>query len=160
MNTSAEEKGDNPSSNASTADVESSESLSFDPPVYLQRYHAIIRILNEETWQNEVTSVSFELTNFDFVRIIFAASLFQVVDFGCAEFKLFKFLKSLNHIHHVFGVDVDESLMNRCHYEAKPMLYEFLDRYSRNLTVDLFVGSIAEPDSRLVDVDAVICIEL
>ena len=83
-----------------------------------------------------------------------------MVDFGCAELKLFKHLKSLDHIVHVYGVDVDESLMYRCQYEAKPMLYEYLNSYNRNLTVDLFVGSIAEPDSRLVGVDAVICIEL
>lgn len=86
--------------------------------------------------------------------------VFQVVEFGCAELKLFKYIKPLEHIKHICAVDIDETLMERCRYEAKPMTFEYVTGLSRSLIVDLYVGDIAEPDSRLFDVDAVICIEL
>lgn len=85
---------------------------------------------------------------------------FQVVDFGCSELKLFKYLKRVENIHHVSAVDIDEQAILRNLYDVKPLLFDHIGGFAKRLTVDLFCGSIAEPDERLVGIDAVICIEL
>lgn len=83
-----------------------------------------------------------------------------MIDFGCSDLKLFKYIKELPHVQRIIGVDVDENLMPRCRYEARPLSFFYVLGYPHKLTVDLFVGSIAERDRRLRDADAVICIEL
>lgn len=66
----------------------------------------------------------------------------------------------MENIDHICAVDVDENVMYQCQYEAQPKPFHYAVGYSHKLTVDLFVGSIAEIDKRMLDADAVICIEL
>ena len=39
-------------------DVESGENLTFNPPVYIQRYQAVADLLNEDRWRKAVKTVS------------------------------------------------------------------------------------------------------
>lgn len=69
-------------------------------------------------------------------------------------------MKQIENINHVSAVDIDEQLILRNLHEVKPLLFEHIGGFNKRLSIDLFCGSIAEPDERLIGVDAVICIEL
>lgn len=97
---------------------------------------------------------------FPYISQLILIFFFKVVDFGCGELKLFKYLKRIENINHVSAVDIDEKLILNNTYDVKPLLFDHIGGFCKKLSVDLFCGSIAEPDERLVGVDAVICIEL
>ncbi|XP_065199830.1 small RNA 2'-O-methyltransferase-like [Planococcus citri] len=140
MNLEVEQiSGDKENTSLEKDESELSSNLSFNPPVYIQRYNAISDVLDEE-WSRERVK--------------------KVIDFGCAEFKLFKHIKEILHITHICGVDLDKQLVTRSKYEARPLPFHYVLGFSHPLTVELFAGSIAVPDKRLLDANAVICIEL
>jgi hypothetical protein len=85
----------------------------------------------------------------------------RVVDFGCAECKFVPMLRRLPRVREVVGVDLNEGLLefySRC---LEPLFIDYLEpRTTTPLDMHLMAGSVAEVDQRLVDVDAVIAIEL
>ncbi|KAJ9597126.1 hypothetical protein L9F63_026987 [Diploptera punctata] len=125
----------------SEADIEEGIGVRFFPPVYVQRYTAVKHVLQDERWLGKIN---------------------KVVDFGCAEFGFFIFMKNLSGIQEVLSVDVDRQILEHNCCRAAPLNVDYLESYQRSepLVVRILNGSIADTDPRLLGTDAVICIEL
>lgn len=83
-----------------------------------------------------------------------------MVDFGCAELKFVRLLTRSTDLDHILCVDIDKELITNCKYKILPLSTDYLNRRPLPLQIDLFQGSIDEPDTVLQDVDAVIGIEM
>lgn len=110
----------------------------FDPPVYRQRYLKVYETIIQEKWRN---------------------NLKKLVDFGCAEYSLFIYVKNLN-ITEILFVDIDESLLEEKIGRLEPLLADRLRRRSCPLEVSAYRGSVVDPDYRLRKTDVVTAIEL
>ncbi|KAK5649559.1 hypothetical protein RI129_000588 [Pyrocoelia pectoralis] len=115
------------------------ENLVFDPPVYKQRYGEIQLILLNNKWIEDIR---------------------KIVDFGCAELKLFSFINRLHRINDILAVDIDECLLRDNLFRVQPLTADYLCKRTEPLNVYVLQGSIGDPDSRLIGVDAVIGIEI
>lgn len=115
--------------------------IKFDPPVYKQRYERVSDILTDEKWINSIE---------------------KIVDFGCAEFGLFVFLKNSLKRGEISFVDIDESVLMEYLFRIYPLNADYLYSYKRSekFSIKVFCGSISHPDPVLVDTDAVIAIEM
>lgn len=113
--------------------------LKFDPPVYRQRYGKVYEILLNDKWRKEMK---------------------KIVDFGCAEFGLFTFLKNLTSVREMLFIDIDEELLLQHVFRLQPLMYEHLIRRKFPLELNVYLGSVALPDEVLTGCDAVIAIEL
>ncbi|XP_060526237.1 uncharacterized protein LOC132701933 isoform X2 [Cylas formicarius] len=112
--------------------------LKFDPPVFKQRYEKVYHILIDERWRTKIR---------------------KLVDFGCAEFGMFIFLRSLS-IEEMFLIDIDEVLLEEKVFRIEPMISDHLIRRNRPLEVSVFAGSVSDPDYRLRNTTVVTAIEL
>jgi len=77
-------------------EIESSDSIQFCPPVYLQRYAAVKEILKnvlEEPGQSDPVNGR------------------TVLEVGCAEFGMMKFFKNILGIGKLMFLDIDEQLL-------------------------------------------------
>lgn len=113
--------------------------LRFDPPVYKQRYEAVLKTLLDNRWRKHIR---------------------KVVDFGCAEFGLFYLLRTLYGLKEVLEVDIDESLLREYTFRLQPRTVDYIDKRPQPLTVKVYVGSVGDPASALCDIDVVIAVEL
>lgn len=113
--------------------------LKFDPPVYKQRYEAVLKILLDDRWRSYIH---------------------KIVDFGCAEFGLFHLIRTLYGLTEVLEVDIDEKLLREYLFRLRPRTVDFINRRPQPLTVKVYSGSVAEPDPILRDVDVVVAVEL
>ncbi|XP_068910965.1 uncharacterized protein [Tenebrio molitor] len=113
--------------------------IKFDPPVYKQRYERATDVLTHEKWKDQIN---------------------KLVDFGCAEFGFFVFLKNTIQTKEITFVDVDEQLLRDCIYRVYPLNADYLVNRPNPLTVKVFAGSVANPDPVLVDTDAIVALEL
>lgn len=84
----------------------------------------------------------------------------QVVDFGCAEFGFFMYMKHIPGLQEVVAVDIDHEVLNRCCCRAAPLNADYLSTRQEPFAVRVLAGSIADRDPRLLGTDVVICIEL
>ncbi|XP_050388789.1 small RNA 2'-O-methyltransferase isoform X1 [Patella vulgata] len=107
----------------------------FCPPLYIQRYGFVRKILD----QHKIKSV---------------------VDFGCAECKILTLMKAVESLETISLVDINENLLRSCQNVIRPKLDEFLHRRSNPLRIQLLAGSAAMLDGRLIDVEAVTLIEI
>ena len=84
------------------------------------------------------------------------------MDFGCAEFGFFIFVKDLAGIRELLTVDIDREVLERNCCRVAPLNVDYLNSYQRSepLVVHILNGSIANLDPRLLGTDAVICIEV
>lgn len=59
-------------------------------------------------------------------------------------------------------VDIDLNILDFNQTKIVPTIYDYLSMSERRepLTVDIYNGSIADIDDRMLGIDAVICIEL
>ncbi|KAL1506235.1 hypothetical protein ABEB36_005632 [Hypothenemus hampei] len=112
--------------------------LKFDPPLYKQRYGKVYEVLIQQKFRENIK---------------------KLVDFGCAEFGLFVFIKKLN-LEEIMFVDIDESMLKEKIGMVHPLLSEHLNRRNCPLEVSVFKGSIIDPDYRLRKTDVVTAIEL
>lgn len=119
--------------------IDAEKNVKFDPPVYKLRYEAVQRVLLEDKWRSEVH---------------------KIVDFGCAEFGLFIFLKRLFGLNEIIEVDVDEELLRDNLFKISPLTVDYLKRRDEPLNIQVYAGSVADPDPVLLGTDAVIAIEL
>lgn len=117
----------------------SENDLKFDPPVYRQRYDTVYNVLINENWRKEIK---------------------KIVEFGCAEMHLYIYLKHLIALEELCFVDIDEDLLQENLFRVQPLTIEYLKRRSRPFVAKIFAGSIADPDHRILDSDAVIGIEI
>lgn len=115
------------------------ENIKFDPPVYRQRYGKIEDILFDNPWKNQIK---------------------KIVDFGAAECKLFPFVKRLPMVNNILMVDIDKIVLQENSFRIQPVTLDYISKRTAPLTVELLCGSISDPDYRLIEVDAVIGIEM
>lgn len=105
---------------------EESESLRFDPPVYRQRYNFVYKMLNEPRWCHDMKKV---LSVYTIVFCYLSSDALhrpQVVEFGCADMDLIKFLKPLQSITSILEVDCDEALLIKNSFKAQPLNRDYL----------------------------------
>lgn len=110
----------------------------FYPPVYRRRYAAVFELAKKHQAK-------------------------KILDFGCAEAKLVKFLisqETLPHMEELVGVDINRELLEENMFRIKPLISDYLRPRSHPFKVSLYQGSVAEADERFVDFDLVACIEL
>lgn len=88
-------------------------------------------------------------------------ALSRIIDVGCAECKFLKYLKVLPRAREILGVDISEEDLDYGARIIEPLFIDFLRprRYTK-LEIHLMLGSIAQVDPRLIDVDAVTAIEV
>lgn len=122
-----------------TTYLDAESNLKFDPPVYKQRYELVLKVLLDERWRTHVR---------------------KVVDFGCAEFGLFYLIRTLYGLTEILEVDIDEDLLREYLFRLQPRTVDYINKRPLPLTVKVFVGSVADPDPVLKDVDVVIAVEL
>ncbi|EAA11482.4 AGAP005646-PA [Anopheles gambiae str. PEST] len=113
--------------------------IRFDPPVYEQRYWTIIHLLELDYWKD---------------------SFKKIVEFGCAEMKFFRLLRTLPAVEKILEVDIDERLLRQCKNLVQPLLTDHLSPPVKPLTVEVWRGNIAEPHECLDGTDVVIGIEI
>ena len=94
------------------------------------------------------------------VNLISIKTVFQVVDFGSAECKVFRYLLNTATVTSVTLVDIDRQLLEMSKWCIRPMTCDYICRRAKPFTVKIFEGSVTEFDSRLEDVDAVTMIEV
>lgn len=111
----------------------------FDPPLYYQRYATVQNIL---------------------MNPIFNGKIKKVADFGCSEFGFSYYVKNIDGIRKVFFIDIDKELLENHSSRLYPLNIDYLKRRTESFDATVLCGSVSNPDYRLVDVDAVICIEL
>jgi len=141
-----EDNFENDDSEESLEPVEGSEAeleyqVTFYPPLYRQRYTKIAELLADERWVHAMS---------------------RVVDFGSAECKLTRYLtKALPRVREICHVDIDGDLLSQSGRNAEPLFVDLIQqREETPVVVKLLEGDITQVDQRLVDVDAVVAIEL
>lgn len=115
------------------------DGIKFDPPLYKQRYERALEVLTNKKWQSHIK---------------------KVVDFGCAEFGFFVFLKHNTQFSQLTFVDVDELLLKDCLYRVQPLNVDCINRRKNKLNVKVYSGSITDPDPCLLDADAIVGLEM
>ncbi|XP_052897116.1 uncharacterized protein LOC128304033 [Anopheles moucheti] len=113
--------------------------IRFDPPVYEQRYWTILRLLELDCWKT---------------------SFKKIVEFGCAEMKFFRLLRTLPAVEKILEVDIDENILHQSRHLVRPMLSDYLSPPAKPLTVEVWRGNIAEPYECLEGTDVVVGIEI
>jgi len=118
-------------------DAISKDGPRFEPPLYIQRYQFIYDLLFKEN-----------------------PPVTRMADFGCAEGRFLRRLKKLPFLEELSAVDISRQALEECEYEARPLAWDFLFGRSVKMNLTLYQGSVAEPDARMVDLDAISCVEL
>lgn len=108
----------------------------FSPPLYKQRYEAVLNIARRLDPQPRKVS-----------HIIFCPLLLtdvlcpaQVVDYGCAECKFLRLLKKEDYIEELVGVDLDSVPLTMNSNLVKPLITDYLHRRTRPLHIALMQG--------------------
>ncbi|CAH2100267.1 unnamed protein product [Euphydryas editha] len=119
------------------AEYDDEKGVVFFPPVYAQRYAAVVDCLMDERWSGKLE---------------------KVIDFGYHDMSFIKYLKDVPGIKHILGVDI-ESIPVRCSSDLLGC-DNYVPKRESPLLVTLFQGNAADPDYRLIGCDAVIAIEM
>ncbi|XP_033097008.1 small RNA 2'-O-methyltransferase-like [Anneissia japonica] len=110
--------------------------VSFSPPLYQQRYSAVIEVVRKHQ-----------------------AS--KVIDMGCGECKLLRKLKQEATLQHLIGVDVNSSCLEGSKFIIRPLTTEYLHPvHNKPFVVQLFEGSVANYDNRLSGFDVLAFVEV
>lgn len=113
------------------------QQLTFDPPLYLQRY------------------------NFTYDKLFKSnPPIIRMADFGCAEGKFIEHLKQLPFLEKLYAADVQESVLFDSFYSAAPRAWNYVFPRKYHLTISLTVASVSDPDPTFRGLDAISCIEL
>ncbi|XP_034109061.1 small RNA 2'-O-methyltransferase [Drosophila albomicans] len=113
--------------------------ITFDPPVYEQRYCAAIQILEDSRWTGEIK---------------------KVTEFGCAEMRLFPLIRRIETIEQILQVDIDKELLKTHMCRTNPFVSDFLKQRTCPLHIEVLHGSVADSTEILKNTDAVIALEL
>lgn len=112
--------------------------LAFDPPMYCQRYGAVQEILTDPNRRGAIKTL---------------------VDFGCSEFGIFNYVKNTG-VEKILFVDVDVTTLEYYMTKVYPLTIDYLRRRRDPLDVTVLNGNVANPSLEVMDVDAVLCIEM
>ncbi|XP_017108196.2 small RNA 2'-O-methyltransferase [Drosophila bipectinata] len=113
--------------------------ITFEPPVYEQRYCAAIQILEDSRW---------------------SAQIKKVVEFGCAEMRFFQLLRRIETIENITMVDIDEEILMKNVTCINPLVADYIRHRLGPLHVEILKGSVADASEQLLNTDAVIALEL
>ncbi|XP_052862391.1 uncharacterized protein LOC128269078 [Anopheles cruzii] len=124
---------------ASSCYYDQENKIRFDPPVYEQRYCTILRLLELSFWKN---------------------SFKKIVEFGCAEMKFFRLLRSLPAVEKLLEVDINGRLLRQCQHLVRPMPADYIAARASPFTVEVWCGDISVAHHCLQGTDVVIGIEI
>ncbi|XP_034948249.1 small RNA 2'-O-methyltransferase [Chelonus insularis] len=113
--------------------------IKFSPPAYIQRYQAVISVLNSPKYEGKIR---------------------KVVDFGCSELGFFTYLKNTPVIEEILCVDIDEFILECNKKKIDALTADYIHTRDRPLTASIYKGSVTDRDKNLENTDAVVCIEL
>lgn len=147
----------------------------FSPPLYRQRYDAVLSVCRRLHAAKVWPRCSAELSP-NHLRL---CSVLEVVDVGCAECKLLQLLIREEGVCQLVGLDIDAALLEAHMPRLKPLTSDYVLPRKQPLTIHLMqgmlhcrvyctachlhhmtTGSIAEADQRLVDFDLLSCVEV
>ncbi|KAK3739376.1 hypothetical protein QZH41_015765 [Actinostola sp. cb2023] len=115
---------------------EESSGIAFNPPVYRQRYGVVGELIKQYKAK-------------------------KVLDFGCAEGKLLRYLiRNDNTMEQLIGVDIDGELLKENTFRLEPLLCDWLETREAPFTVSMLQGSISQPDDRFCNFDLISCVEI
>lgn len=109
----------------------------FNPALYIQRYQFVHNLLYKEN-----------------------PPIRRVSDFGCAEGRFLVYLKKLPFAEEINAVDVAREALEQTDYHARPIVWDYTFGRNVQLNLSLYKGSVAEPDHRMLGLDAITCVEL
>ena len=141
----------------------------FSPPVYIQRYVAVQKVLVDPRYKDKLKKVQFVIsllllvllvTPNNHTKICYLFSLCQVVDFGCSELSFLVHLKNTPCIEEILCIDIDRETLEANRHKAIPLNADYLHSRTRPLTIHVCEGSVTHNDKKLANVDAVVAIEL
>ena len=112
----------------------------FTPPLYIQRYCAVEKVI--EAFVDSGNNIK------------------SLVDLGCAELKFLVRAKNGNNFQRIVGVDMDEFLLGSHSRKINPQVFEMINKRQTPLKMEVYTGDATLPDARLVDIDVVTAIEL
>lgn len=118
---------------------EEQNQLVFEPPVYKQRYQIIFEILLNVKWRRKIKTIT---------------------EYGCGNFKLLQFFKHFLSLRKINFVDIDAGVMKSNLGNLHSLDFHYWTRRINPLRADVFEGSISDPDSRILDSDVVIGVEM
>lgn len=133
---SFESDDDEPDENV-FAEYDDEKGVIFFPPMYVQRYAAIVDCLLDERWSGKLE---------------------KVVDLGYHDMSFIKYLKEVSGIKSILGVDL-ETIPLQCSSDLLSC-NEYAPKRETPLQISLLQGNAADPDYRLIGCDAVIAIEM
>nr|H9JDT2.1 RecName: Full=Small RNA 2'-O-methyltransferase; AltName: Full=HEN1 methyltransferase homolog 1; Short=BmHen1 [Bombyx mori] len=133
---SFESDDDEPDENV-FAEYDDEKGVIFFPPMYVQRYAAIVDCLLDERWSGKLD---------------------KVVDLGYHDMSFIKYLKEVSGIKSILGVDL-ETIPLQCSSDLLSC-NEYAPKRETPLQISLLQGNAADPDYRLIGCDAVIAIEM
>ncbi|KAJ8299994.1 hypothetical protein KUTeg_021513 [Tegillarca granosa] len=82
-----------------------------------------------------------------------------VVDFGCAECGLSRFLKDIESLEKISFIDIDKVLLDLNKFRIKPLTYDYLHNRKNPLTIRIYEGNVTEIDPCIMGFEAVTMIE-
>ncbi|CAF0808296.1 unnamed protein product, partial [Brachionus calyciflorus] len=101
--------------------------LSFDPPLYIQRYDYVLNYLNKFKCKT-------------------------IMDIGCAECKFIHFLKQMNDdLNLIVGVDMDDEVLEKGKNKFTDNLVDIIHPRKNPLDVFIIKGDISQPDKYFLD---------
>ena len=134
------------------------ETFSFNPPLWRQRISQIAKIIS----QYKVTTVNNNSKNQIFS--IFLSFYFQktkIIDFGCGNGKFINYLRNSQiEEREFYGIDIDLHELSCAIDFCSPIPADYLNKRPKKFNVNLYHGSILEPESFLRDKDCLLCIEV
>ncbi|KAF7723524.1 Small RNA 2'-O-methyltransferase [Apophysomyces ossiformis] len=115
------------------------QSVTFTPPLWRQRRSFILQILKK----HKVTTV---------------------LDYGCGEASVLSFLipPSMDDVHFtkLAGLDIEKEVLEAAITACQPWETDYSQLREKPLTIDIFQGSVDQPDRRLFGYEAIICSEV
>lgn len=111
--------------------------LTFDPPLYTQRYSYVYDKLMKAN-----------------------PPVVQMADLGCAEGKFVDRVKQLPFLSELLAADMDPDALSECVYQAQPRAWNYIFPRFLPLTVRVLRANILLPDPSFRNLDAITCIEL
>ncbi|CAL8126524.1 unnamed protein product [Orchesella dallaii] len=135
------------------AEVEDSETVKFEPPVYIQRYYRVNQVI-----ENMLESPKY--------KKLHQTSGKTIMEVGCAEFGMMKYFKRNLDVGKLIFLDLDADLLREKTHLLKPLPAEYLQRISRPeaLQVQAYAGCITTVDAEVrkenPDIWAVVGIEI
>ncbi|CAJ1061141.1 small RNA 2'-O-methyltransferase isoform X2 [Xyrichtys novacula] len=84
----------------------------------------------------------------------------KVVDLGCGECSLLKYLKFHREVELLVGVDINGAKLKKHMHDLRPVSTDYLQPTFDQLRIELYQGSVTQNDTRLRGFDLVTSIEL